>query len=68
MGQATRPDGIQHVHGVHRPKDLLAGASPARLREIRGNSVSYVAQSAAAAFNPAHRLIEQFVEAPVQHG
>ncbi|MDP6398319.1 MAG: ABC transporter ATP-binding protein [Arenicellales bacterium] len=46
----------------------LVGASPSRLREIRGNSVSYVAQSAAAAFNPAHRLIEQFVEAPVQHG
>ena len=38
------------------------------LRRIRGNQVSYVAQSAAAAFNPAHRLIEQFAEAPVQHG
>ena len=46
----------------------LVGAPPSRLREIRGNSVSYVAQSAAAAFNPAHRLIEQFVESPVQHG
>jgi peptide/nickel transport system ATP-binding protein len=38
------------------------------LREIRGNQVSYVAQSAAAAFNPAHRLIHQFTESPVQHG
>ena len=38
------------------------------LRQIRGNRVSYVAQSAAAAFNPAHRLLEQFAEAPVQHG
>ena len=46
----------------------LVGAPSSRLREIRGNSVSYVAQSAAAAFNPAHRLIEQFVESPVQHG
>jgi len=46
----------------------LVGAPPSRLREIRGNSVSYVAQSAAAAFNPAHRLIDQFVESPVQHG
>ena len=46
----------------------LVGAASSRLREIRGNSVSYVAQSAAAAFNPAHRLIEQFVESPVQHG
>ena len=46
----------------------LITSSESRLREIRGNSVSYVAQSAAAAFNPAHRLIEQFAESPVQHG
>ena len=46
----------------------LITSSESRLREIRGNSVSYVAQSAAAAFNPAHRLIEQFTESPVQHG
>ena len=47
--------------------DLMA-APAAQLREIRGMRISYVAQSAAAAFNPAHRLINQFVEAPVQHG
>ncbi len=46
----------------------LITSSESSLREIRGNSVSYVAQSAAAAFNPAHRLIEQFTESPVQHG
>jgi peptide/nickel transport system ATP-binding protein len=46
----------------------LAAASAAQLREIRGVRISYVAQSAAAAFNPAHRLINQFVEAPIQHG
>ena len=46
----------------------LITSSESRLCEIRGNSVSYVAQSAAAAFNPAHRLIEQFTESPVQHG
>ena len=64
----TKP-GCRIVSGSIRLEDEeLVGASPARLREIRGNSVSYVAQSAAAAFNPAHRLIEQFVEAPVQHG
>jgi peptide/nickel transport system ATP-binding protein len=38
------------------------------LRKLRGVQVSYVAQSAAAAFNPAHSLMDQFVEAPVQHG
>ena len=46
----------------------LATATAAQLREIRGVRISYVAQSAAAAFNPAHRLINQFVEAPVKHG
>ena len=38
------------------------------LRNIRGNRITYVAQSAAAAFNPAHRLIKQYAESPVQHG
>ena len=38
------------------------------LRKLRGVRISYVAQSAAAAFNPAHRLIDQFSETLVQHG
>jgi len=46
----------------------LVGQSDAALREIRGNKVAYVAQSAAASFNPAHTLAEQFAESPVQHG
>ena len=46
----------------------LVGKSDAELRDIRGNKVTYVAQSAAASFNPAHTLIEQFAESPVQHG
>lgn len=33
------------------------------IRKLRGREVCYVAQSAAAAFNPAHRLMEQVVEA-----
>ena len=45
----------------------LSTATPAELREIRGVKVSYVAQSAAASFNPAHRLMTQFVETPMQH-
>jgi len=39
-----------------------------RLIELRGRRVSYVAQSAAAAFNPAHPLMSQIIEAPVRHG
>ena len=46
----------------------LCGAPREVLRKIRGNRIAYVAQSAAASFNPAHRLIKQYAEAPVQHG
>jgi peptide/nickel transport system ATP-binding protein len=37
------------------------------LRKIMGVRIAYVAQSAAASFNPAHRLIKQYAEAPIQH-
>ncbi len=36
--------------------------------QLRGSRIAYVAQSAAASFNPAHKLIDQFAEGPVQHG
>ncbi len=47
--------------------DLLA-LSEAEKRKLWGSRIAYVAQSAAASFNPAHRLIEQTVEATVDHG
>jgi peptide/nickel transport system ATP-binding protein len=47
--------------------DLMA-ASEEEKRKLRGVRIAYVAQSAAASFNPAHRLIEQFAEIPVEHG
>ncbi|PCK88241.1 ABC transporter [Rhizobium sophoriradicis] len=52
---------------------LLAGTDILALgkngiRKIRGARVCYVAQSAAAAFNPAHRLGDQVIEASVKHG
>jgi peptide/nickel transport system ATP-binding protein len=47
--------------------DLTQMKEP-QLREIRGDRVTYVAQSAAASFNPAHTLFEQFAESAVQHG
>jgi peptide/nickel transport system ATP-binding protein len=46
----------------------LVNASEAQRRELRGKRIAYVAQSAAASFNPAHKLIDQYSEAPVQHG
>ncbi len=39
-----------------------------RRRALRGSRIAYVAQSAAASFNPAHRLIDQYVEGPIVHG
>jgi peptide/nickel transport system ATP-binding protein len=43
-------------------------ASEEERRELWGSRIAYVAQSAAAAFNPAHKLIEQTVETAVRHG
>ncbi|MBC7706609.1 MAG: ABC transporter ATP-binding protein [Rhodoferax sp.] len=48
-------------------RDILLGGLKG-LRTLRGRNVSYVAQSAAAAFNPSHRLITQVVEAALHHG
>jgi peptide/nickel transport system ATP-binding protein len=38
------------------------------MRALRGSRIAYVAQSAAASFNPAHKLIDQHTEAPILHG
>jgi peptide/nickel transport system ATP-binding protein len=38
------------------------------IRKLRGREVCYVAQSAAAAFNPAQRLMDQVVESSLKHG
>lgn len=43
-------------------------ASASTLRALRGREVTYVAQSAAAAFNPAKRLMEQVIETTLHHG
>jgi peptide/nickel transport system ATP-binding protein len=47
--------------------DIMA-ASEEQRRKLRGVRIAYVAQSAAASFNPAHRIIHQFAEVAVQHG
>jgi len=46
----------------------LTQASEREKLALRGARIAYVAQSAAAAFNPAHRLIDQTIEATVRHG
>jgi peptide/nickel transport system ATP-binding protein len=47
-------------------RDILKGGLR-RLRDLRGAEVTYVAQSAAASFNPAKRLMEQITEAAIHH-
>lgn len=45
----------------------LTNTFPSDLRRLRGARIAYVAQSAAASFNPAHKIIDQYTEAPVQY-
>ena len=47
--------------------DLMKASSEEK-RALRGSRIAYVAQSAAASFNPAHQLIEQTVESTVRKG
>lgn len=47
--------------------DVLS-LSGAALADFRGRTVSYIAQSAAATFNPAHRIMPQVVECARIHG
>ena len=46
--------------------DILK-ASEAERRQLWGSRIAYVAQSAAASFNPAHKLLDQCVEASLGH-
>lgn len=46
----------------------IRAADPGEWRKLRGHEVTYVAQSAAAAFNPARRLMEQVIETTLHHG
>ena len=61
--------GVRLTGGTIRLRgDEIRTASPAGLRAIRGQRVTYVAQSAAAAFNPAKKLMEQVIETTLMHG
>ena len=56
-GGSVKLDGMELIDAPHE-----------RLLAIRGPKVAYVAQSAAASFNPAHRLIDQICEVHQRHG
>ena len=67
MGYAR--DGTRIVEGSKIEFDgmELTTASETERRALRGSRIAYVAQSAAASFNPAHKLIDQHTEAPLQY-
>ena len=46
----------------------LVNATPETRRRLLGKRIAYVAQSASASFNPAHKIINQHAEAPLFHG
>ena len=46
----------------------LVTATPETKRQLLGKRIAYVAQSAAASFNPAHKIINQHSETPLFHG
>ena len=61
-------DGCRITEGEINFDGIELGKAPEwQKRKLRGTRISYVAQSAAAAFNPAHRLINQFTEGPIEH-
>ncbi len=66
MGYAR--EGCQITEGRIRvgERNVLA-MSKAELRAFRGKDIAYIAQSAAAAFNPAKRILSQIVEATRLH-
>jgi peptide/nickel transport system ATP-binding protein len=67
MGYAR--DGTRIAGGSIRFDGMeLTDADEGMKRALRGSRIAYVAQSAAASFNPAHRIIDQHAEGPVLHG
>ncbi|MGE0237989.1 MAG: ABC transporter ATP-binding protein [Parvibaculaceae bacterium] len=66
MGFARPGCRITHGSIVFDGKDLRQVAEEER-RALRGSRIAYVAQSAAASFNPAHRIIDQTVETAIGH-
>lgn len=55
--------GTVHVAGTD-----VTSLTPSQLCQFRGNKVAYIAQSAAASFNPAMKIMDQVVEPVMIHG
>ncbi|MDH6146485.1 MULTISPECIES: ABC transporter ATP-binding protein [Paraburkholderia] len=67
MGHAR--SGCRIAGGAIRVGDTdVLGLSPKALAGLRGRKVAYIAQSAAAAFNPARAIMDQVIESALIHG
>ena len=67
MGYARQ--GCRISGGTIRVGDVdVLGLSAAEQRSLRGRTVSYIAQSAAASFNPSRTIMDQVVEVAGIHG
>ncbi len=67
MGYTRRDCHIVGGNIIFGDLDIRA-IGPEERRALRGPKIAYIAQSAAASFNPAHTLMEQVCEASVRHG
>jgi peptide/nickel transport system ATP-binding protein len=67
MGYARAGCRISGGSVVFDGMDLLAASEETR-RKMRGTRIAYVAQSAAASFNPAHKLMDQTLETELREG
>lgn len=62
-------EGCRLSGGTVRVGDTqVLSLNTAQLHTLRGRTVAYIAQSAAAAFNPSKRLMDQVIEAALIHG
>jgi peptide/nickel transport system ATP-binding protein len=61
--------GCSITGGTVRIGDVdVLGLDARQLRALRGDTVTYIAQSAAASFNPSRKILDQVVEPAVLHG
>lgn len=66
MGYAR--NGCHIVDGSVQIDDVdVLSLSPAQLAKVRGRTISYIAQSAAAAFNPSKTIMDQVIESAMIH-
>jgi len=67
MGYARDGTRITEESSIEFDGMELTTATEGERRALRGKRIAYVAQSAAASFNPAHKIIDQHTEGPLHY-